>query len=296
MYARVLVVPLPDENLLEPGSTAGRSAIDACLLKTFAETGVVKLERVFSEADAERMREVVWRDLYHTDGVVRDDRSTWHRKSPLRKLARAKRHPVFEAIFGESLRTFANALIGDGWTTSEAFGNLLVSFPDAARWHLPGLDGFWHSDYSGRHDPSDPLPSVRVFAVFGDVPPGGGGTLLVEGSDRLLMRFAHAHPEAERSHKAAHLAWYRAFPWLADLALAEVQPDRPAGVDDARRQRFMDTVTDVDGIACRVVEACGQPGDVYVCAPWTIHCRPPNASDGPRFLRAPTLVKRADPP
>lgn len=269
-------------------SQTAQSVVDNSLLETFAETGVVKLHGVFSPADAEPMRDVVWRDLYHTDGVLREDRSTWHRTTPLRKLARAKRDPSFGAILGEPLRLLADSLLGVGWTPDAGFGQLLVSFPDAERWHLPGRDGFWHSDLGGRASVDDPLPSVRVFAVFGDVPPGGGGTLLATGSDKMIMRYLKSHPDAERTLKA-DVAWNKAIPWLAELTLTELPSERDREQDEDRRRRFMETVTDIDGIPARVVEACGQPGDVYVCAPWTVHCKPPNASDRPRFLRAVSL-------
>jgi hypothetical protein len=261
---------------------------DDSLLAAFEATGVVRLREVFSAADAEGMRDVVWRDLFHSEGVRRDDRATWQRAHPRRKLARAKRDPIFQAMFGDPLRTLAGALLGDGWVTSAAFGNLLVDFPNATRWHLPGRDGFWHSDL-GNFPRMQPLPALRAFVVFGDVPPGGGGTLLVAGSAPLITRFLDAHPHADRSHKNA--AWLRAIPWLRDLTLTEL-PNRRTQEDDAtRHRRFMETVTEVDGIPCHVVEACGQPGDIYLCHPWTIHCMPPNASDRPRFLRAPTLAR-----
>lgn len=260
------------------------------LLETFGETGVVKLHRVFSPDEAACMREVVWRDLYHTDGVRRDDRSTWQRRTPLRKLARAKRDPSFHAILGQPLCDVADALLGDRWTADAGFGQLLVSFPDAERWYLPGREGLWHSDLGGRRRVDDALPSIRLFAVFGDVPPGGGGTLLVAGSDRMIMRYVKAHPDVERTLKA-DVAWNRDIPWLAELTLTE-RPSEPNGEQDrVRQRRFMDTVTDVDGIPAQVVEACGDPGDVYVCAPWTIHCKPPNASNRPRFLRSVSLYR-----
>jgi hypothetical protein len=266
------------------------SAVDDSLLNTLAETGVAKLHSVFSLDDAERMREAVWRDLYDTDGVRREDRSTWHRSTPLRKLALAKRDPSFHALFGEPLRHLADMLLGEGWTTDAGLGQLLVSFPDTERWHLPGRDGFWHSDLGGRQSTDDPLPSIRCFAVFGDVPPGGGGTLLAAGSDRMIMRYVKANPAVERNLKA-DVAWNRDIPWLAELTLAELPSDRSYEQDEDRRRRFMEMVSDVDGIPAQVIEACGQPGDVYVCAPWTAHCKPPNASDRPRFLRSVSLYR-----
>lgn len=269
-----------------------RSVVNERVLESFATTGVVKLQGVFSPEDAEVMREVVWRDLYHTDGVLGEDRTTWHRSTPLRKLARAKRDPSFRVILGEPLRQLADALLGEGWAPTAGLGQLLVSFPDTERWHLPGRDGFWHSDLGDRTNVDDPLPSVRIFAVFGDVPARGGGTLLVTGSDRMIMRYVKTHPGVERSLKA-EVAWNKAIPWLAELTLTEVPTERDHERDEDRRRRFMDLVTDIDGVPAQVIEACGRPGDVYVCAPWTIHCKPPNASDSPRFLRAVSLHRKA---
>lgn len=264
--------------------------MDEPLLKTFAETGIAKLHGVFSPDEAGRMRDAVWRDLYHTDGVRREERSTWRRSTPLRKLSRAKRDPSFRSLLGEPLRRLADRLLGEGWTADAGFGQLLVSFPDAERWHLPGRDGFWHSDLGLRTSTDDALPSVRCFAVFGDMAPRGGGTLLAAGSDRMIMRYVEANPDVERTLKA-DVAWNQDIPWLAELTLTDLGSERSKEQDEERRLRFMDTATDVDGIPARVIEACGLPGDVYVCAPWTLHCKPPNASDRPRFLRAISLYR-----
>lgn len=276
--------------------------MDDPTVKSLADSGVVKIRNVFSADDAERMREVVWRDLYLTDGVEQADPSTWHRKTPLRKLARAKRDPIFHAMLGEPLRELADAVLGEGWRVSPGFGNLLVSFPDAEHWWLPGIDGGWHSDLGGRPDPADPPTGLRVFALFGHMPPGSGGTLLVGGSERMIKQYVAASPSVERRttgfvHRTdgkpeADAAWEQALPWLAELTLAERPEVRDPSHDDDRRRRFMETVTDVDGVPAQVIEACGEPGDVYVCTPWTIHCKPPNASGAPRFLRAPWLYAK----
>lgn len=263
--------------------------VDDETLDTFAQTGVVKLHGVFTEEAAREMRDVVWRDLFHSEGVVREDRGTWRRKTPRSKLARAKRDLIFAALLGEQLREVADALLGTDWVTSPAYGNLLVDFPDADRWHLPAQDGFWHCDF-GRYPAMDPLPALRVFAVFGRVAPGGGATLLVAGSGRMLMRYMDSNPDTPHSLKA-DVPWHQEIPYLRDLTLAELPRARDAVQDELRRRRFMDTVTDVEGIPARVVEASGNPGDVYVCHPWTIHTKAPNASDEPRFLRAPTLLR-----
>lgn len=260
-------------------------------LDEFARRGVVLLHDVFSPEEAEAMRDVVWRDLYYTDGVRRDDPSTWRRSSPRRALHRAKRHPIFQKMLGEPVRDLADALLGRGWSVSGGFGNLLVDFQDAERWHLPGRDGHWHLDMGWEGDPGR-LVALRLFGLFGEVPPRGGGTLLVGGSQHLVERHLRQEPGATTEGlkvSQASASLFRSHPWLSELTLA----DRPAEVDEAydadRRRRFMDVATDIDGWPAQVLEACGGPGDVYVCHPWTIHCRPPIAAAGPRLLRSPSL-------
>lgn len=266
------------------------------LLEQFALTGVVVLHEVFSEEDASAMREVVWTDLSRTDGVVRDDPSTWRRSTPRRALHHAKRHPVFYKMFGPQLQEMADALLNPGWAISGGLGNLLVDFRDTERWYLPGQDAYWHLD-TGWSDNMDRLSSLRLFALFGEVPPGGGGTLLVAGSPHFVRRHVARNPDAAlgdlKSSDAATLL-FRSHPWLAELALSERPGEWDAAYEEARRQKFMGSATDVDGTPARVIEARGGPGDVYVCHPWTIHCRPPVAADGPRFLRSPTLFPRVD--
>lgn len=248
----------------------------------FDERGIVRLTGVFGADEAALMRDAVWRDWRVRYGAVPDDRSTWPPGEWATHL-RAKRDPVFRRILGPALGEVARALLGR-WTASTGFGNLLVSFPDAETWRLPARSGQWHSDF-GYHDDMDPLPALRVFAVFGDVPPGGGGTLLVAGSHRMIARFVTDRPELRAAPaKESGPVLQRSNLWLEELT---------RGDDDApgRVERFMSCVTDVDGIPAQVLEACGEPGDVYVCHPWTLHCRPPNASDRPRFLRSPTLTR-----
>lgn len=243
------------------------------------------------------MREVVWRDLRLTDGVVQDDPATWRRSTPRRGLPRAKRHPAFQKMLGPQVRQMADALLGAGWTPSAGLGQLLVDFRDADRWHLPGRDGHWHLDTSWSRG-MDRLESLRLFAIFGEIPPGGGGTLLVVGSPYFVRRHvadsADQVPRDRETDEASALPVFRSHPWLAELTLSERPDDWDADYEEARRHKFVDTPTDLGGTPVQVVEACGRPGDVYVCHPWTIHCRPPISADGPRFIRSPTLYASAD--
>jgi hypothetical protein len=250
----------------------------------FDEVGIVRLTGVFDEDAAAAMREPCCRDWEERYAVVRHDPTTWTAVEPWRSLPSAKRDPAFLAVLGDPLRELADELIGTGWSVAKGFGNLLASFPDAERWHLPGADALWHSD-SGYARPMAPVRHLRIFAVFGDLPPGNGGTLLVAGSHRMVRRFVESQPEtAARPSKHARRACHASNPWLEELTLGD-------GCEPGRAERFF-AETDVDGIPARVIEVSGRPGDVFVCHPWTIHVRPPNAGPGPRFVRSPTLAQR----
>lgn len=250
----------------------------------FEERGIVRLAGVFSDAAAATMRDIVWEAWRARDGMVPDDRRTWPTTTIWKTPREAKKHPAFRTILGPPLVALADELLGPGWTTSSGFGNLLASLPDGEVWRLPGRGALWHSDF-GYRTPMEPLPGLRVFAVFGDTPPGGGGTLLVAGSHRMVADFvARAPDQASARAKEARAACHRSNPWLHELTSGDE-------CEDGRPERFMGAPTDVDGIPAQVVEACGRPGEVFVCHPWTIHCRPPNAADRPRFLRSPTLSR-----
>ena len=260
----------------------------APLVDEFRRTGIVKLTGVFSDESAAAMREACWQGWSDTYGARRDDPSTWSAVPRFKTVKSAKRHPSFLAVLGDELRSLADTLIGPGWSTSNGFGGLLAGFPNTTSWHLPGAEGVWHSDFLYCAT-MDPLPGLRVFAVFGDVPAGGGGTLLVEGSHLMVERFVRARPDlAVGRFRTARAACHASNDWLHELTHGD-------GGDPTRHERFMAQTTEVDGIPARVIEASGRPGDVYVCHPWTIHCAPPNANDQPRFLRSPTLNRRQRP-
>ena len=274
------------QQLRPPSEQASQAAGHGKRIEEFRRTGIVKLTSVFSDESAAAMRDAVWQGWADTFGVRRDDPTTWSAVPAFKTVKAAKRHPSFLGVLGPQLRSLADTLIGPGWSTANGFGGLLASFPNTKQWYLPGAKGVWHSDYL-YVTPMDPLAGLRVFAIFGDVPPGGGGTLLVEGSHLMVERFIHARPDLALGPrtKTTRAACHASNEWLRELTQGDAS-------DPRRPERFMGEITDVDGTHARVIEASGQPGDVYVCHPWTIHCTPPNANDQPRFLRSPTLSHR----
>jgi hypothetical protein len=254
----------------------------------FEELGFVRLRDVFSDDDAARMRRVVWRELERRYGVVEDDRNTW--KIQLASgMQTSKKHRAFSAIGGQPLVDAVEALLGDGsWAMPPHWGQVMVTFPDeGAPWRLPGR--LWHVDYQYTNAPT-PLFGLKLFAFFGDVEAQGGGTLVVSGSHRVVERFvAETPPDARADYRTCRLRFMKQDPWFRTLANADdPDPDRNA--------RFMESDHDADGIAVRVVELTGRPGDVVLTHPWTLHHAAPNAASYPRMMRGKSLHRVDDRP
>ena len=112
-----------------------------------------------------------------------------------------------------------------------------------------------------------------MISFFSEVSAGGGGTVIVEGSHRLLKKFYEALNEEERQlgHRKLRkklLAWD---PWLRRLGGIEPTPTE-------RNRYLMDEPTEVHGVPVRVVELTGSPGDAFVCHPLTLHATSENPS------------------
>jgi ectoine hydroxylase-related dioxygenase (phytanoyl-CoA dioxygenase family) len=139
---------------------------------------------------------------------------------------------------------------------------VLFTPPNADRWTAPTG---WHVD--SPRLPSGRRPGVQLFAFLDTVEPGGGGTLAVTGSHRLLNqgRVILAR-ELRRRLRREHFfgALYSA-----------TQQDR-AGL-----LRHIGAVGDV---ALRVVEFTGAPGDAYLMDLRVLHAVAPNVTERPRMM------------
>src|SRR5262249_43009060 len=95
---------------------------------------------------------------------------------------------------------------------------------------------------------------------------------------RLLRHWDDEMTRLARDAKGVRDWFHRADPWLA--ALSGVAPS-PAD----RRKAFMDDGAEIAGIALRVVELSGAPGDMVFCHPTIVHSVSPNCGTWPRFMR-----------
>lgn len=241
----------------------------------FAEQGFVRVPGAFPRAAAAEMEARVWRWLAKKHGARRDDPASWPRVQ-VHGLQGLKREAVFDAIGSAALTAALDALVGAGrWERPRDWGQFLVSFPSGGPWAVPSH--VWHTDFAYR-GPADPPQGALVFAYLSDVPPGSGGTLAVEGSQRVIERFVAGRASAGREPmKTTRLALMASDPWLRELVAEEHAADRT--------ERLMGARAVVAGVPVRVVELAGEAGDVVIGHPWLLHCPAPNCGSAPRLMR-----------
>ena len=242
----------------------------------FERDGYVVVRQAFSPADALAMERRWWSELEGTHGVHADDRSSW-RQIP-GDLRAAKRDPIQARILTMRVRGVFDDLLGKAaWSPPRDWGRAIVTFPEPGAWEVPAR--LWHWD-----NPCD-LHIDRPRALFvvsfiGSVAPRSGGTLILSGSPRLLIRQERRIPASQRGGAGASLweRFHRSHPWLMALT-----GQAPSPVD--RTAAFMAGETIVEGVPLRVVELTGEPGDMVFCHPVMVHCRAQNRGARPRFMR-----------
>ena len=224
------------------------------------------------------MQDAMWRELRTEFGIVREDRNTW--QQPPRDIHGQKTDPAQGAISTERLLGACRQLVEPArFETPRHWGRVLVTFPEEgpSSWTVP--TGVWHWDCE-LHDNVGAVTRLVVFTFFSSVEHEGGGTLIVEGSHRLLKHFHDelAPDERRGTHRELRNRFLASHAWLRRLSGIE-----PTKGD--RNDYFMNTSHDVDDVPVRVVELTGRPGDAVVCHPLMVHTTGPNHADVPRFMR-----------
>ncbi len=123
----------------------------------------------------------------------------------------------------------------------------------------------WHVD--AHRLPSGHGLGVQMFAFLDTVTPGGGGTLMVAGSHRLLNDGRYI-PMKEVGGVLRQEHFFR--------RLYSASADEQAGV--------MAAPCLVNGVEQKVVELTGEPGDVCLVDVRVLHSRAPNVTNRPRMM------------
>jgi hypothetical protein len=262
----------------------------------FDQYGIVRMPGAVAKSAAEEMLATVWnclRDRYH---IHRDAPDTWpepergavevqqisgaHRFNGTRHLPKSE---TFEQAGSAAVRGALDELLGAGnWQRPDRWGSLLVAFPESTD-HFDVPSSNWYLDFPASCSSSG-LTGVRIFTCLAKLPPGGGGTLFVAGSHKLVQNLAREGRIEHLPSADARKRLIRAYPWVKALC----SRDEKAG----RVQRFMKNRTKVaGGVEMRVNEMTGEPGDVFLAHPLILHAPAANCSAAPRFVLSATAFR-----
>lgn len=241
-------------------------------LTQFQSEGVVKFERLLSPEGVAGARLAVRRRL-EALGLWRDgnwrfehvERPRWPATGlkPARDIGH--RHPEVEALIDEAgVRAVVDHLGGGGPFDRKVYPRpqILASLPNAEPWRLPSG---WHVD--APRLASGNRPGLQLFAFLEPVEPGGGGTLVVAGSHRLLNDGRHLKVKAIASA-------LRTEPFFRGIFEGRPYVAGPDALPVGR----------VGGVPLRVMELTGQPGDAWLMDLRVLHAAAPNGSDRPRIM------------
>ena len=304
------------------GATDADWPLSAEELQRYEATGWLHLRGAFSAATADRCRELMWRQLDERCGLRRDAPETWcddSRHVGSNGLNTLSADPAFGDVGSARLMAALRQLDrGDAEfvesqpssslpSPPKSWGSFLITFPrrilgsphlQPASWRLPrdGVGTGWHWDGCPAAWLDRPSKGVKVFTLFSDVAPRGGGTLLLEGSHRLLDAFFRTLPEAERAglkQKPLKKRFNALHPWVAGLTTFAAATDGASGAaavqaaeEQQRISEYMERGTTIDGVPLRVVECCGEAGDAFLVDPTMYHSSSPNSAAVPRFMRS----------
>ncbi|MDQ3108211.1 MAG: phytanoyl-CoA dioxygenase family protein, partial [Actinomycetota bacterium] len=216
----------------------------------------------------------VWSYAERKVGFRVDDRSTWGDGRLRHSWKGLRRNPAFAPLVDNpSVQAALKAIFGPaGWRPPKPGAQVLLSLPGPGPWVLPDA---WHMD-CGFERPTWPVFAVKLFAFFDDVEPGGGGTMLLPGSHRVVDRYRRSLPPGTGGGQTHWRPFMKNDPWLAELL-------RGARLDDGGRS-LVGQRHDVDGIPVELLELAGRPGDVVITHLHVFHTASPNVGDRPRQM------------
>lgn len=271
--------------------------LSATDVEQFIELGWVRVPQAFNRRDALKAQDVLWQQVEKRD-VKRDDKSTWTK--PMIQINETYDTPEFRACDTERLSDAIEDLVGEGrWAgrgTPNRWGWWPVNFAKGAdvNWNVP--TGGWHWDgIHFRHYVDSPDQGLLCLCMFSDIGPQGGGTVVVEGSHKVVARYLSTQPDGVELGEGIqsvnqHHEWFRKLTGLEEGELS--LHDNPDRINYFMNNTFVDE----NGIHLHVLETMAEAGDVFLCHPFLYHAASQNLAGIPRFMcnRTTPLKERMD--
>ncbi|MEM7362548.1 MAG: phytanoyl-CoA dioxygenase family protein [Pseudomonadota bacterium] len=217
-------------------------------LDDYYQSGFVVLRGAIDTAICELAVEKIWAELARVHGIDSMDNSTWRIEDP-RVLNQLRKIGALDETATSVVIDTIGTILGDQiWTLPRPWGGPLVTFPSSAPWAIP-VDG-WHIDYPARGNLASPF-GVKMLGLLSDMQTGGGATLLVPGSHRLVQQLATESQDGDAGTSS------------------EVRKALQSRGVDLRRDYY---------------EFTGHRGDVLLFDPWLFHVPSQNIRSTPRMM------------
>lgn len=239
--------------------------------ENFAVHGLIKRKNFLPPEKLADARNVIFQQLAAA-GIWRDGGWSLDQYTPSTELTAGmalvkpldRHQTLIELVSGEAPAA-ASALVNDRPVfPMSPHPGLLFTLPNATTWTVPHQN--WHLDMPRLPDGS--VPGVQIFACLERVEPGGGGTLAVTGSHRLLNQKGVRISSGDLRKQLKQERYF-----------AELMTNKPGD-----RLRFLREDGHVGNVALRVVEMTGEPGDLYFMDLRVFHTIAPNTLAIPRLM------------
>ena len=236
--------------------------------RTFVDRGIVRVRGFLPQDLVTSTRDHV---LFHLEKVgIRRGGDWFLNELPANdqpnvgvKLIKGLTNSSVGHLIGADVRKAVGELVDGRETFPLSKAQLLFTLPNAQTWTVP--HHLWQLDLPRFADSG--LPGVQIFTFLDTVEPGGGGTLVVAGSHRLM------NDNRRMSSQQVKRAMNRE-PYFQNLMSADF-PDRC---------RLLQEIGHAGEVELQVVELHGEPGDVYFTDLRLLHTIAPNASRRPRIM------------
>jgi hypothetical protein len=252
----------------------------------FKEFGWVKVEEAYPRQVSLDAQQIVW-DNVEKRGILKNDKSTWTEE--IVKLNEVYFEKEFQLCNTSRMADAIEDLVGEGRLSNRivygesspenlsGYGWWPVNFylGKDKPWDVPTVG--WHWDgIQFKHFIDSPDQGLLCLCLFSEINTQGGGTLIAEGSHKLVAKFLAEQTEGIELSDALPFM-NRSHPWLAELT---------GSIDSEtnRMEKFMNWHTDSDGVQLKVTETTGSPGDIFLCHPFLYHAASQNHLGIPRFM------------
>lgn len=242
--------------------------------QTFRATGLLRLPGAIPAAVVADMRERVWAGF---------DRAGLPRRGPpgiegadlRRAVKRLRKTGGLERLYTErnpeAVASVADAReLLDGAEAERSRPLLLLTLPSGGDepWRVP--HNIWHTDCPRL--PGGGAPGIIVLAFVDTVRPTGGGTVVIQGSHRLLESTESGLSSRQLKKRLKH------YPFFSML----FRKEPPECAD--RHRYLLDEPHCVAGVPVQAVELTGEPGDMVLVDGRILHTVAPNCLDAPRLM------------